>query len=68
MKVFKILILKKKKEINLGKDFRIIKTCNKGQKSKLSDAFLSRFTLIFLDRYEEKKVLNLKDLKKFDEF
>ena len=61
-----------KKEIDLGKDFRIIATCNEGEESKLSDAFLSRFTLIFVNKYsqnEEKKVINSKKrLKIMDDY
>ena len=52
-----------KKEIDLGKDFRIIATCNEGEESKLSEAFLSRFSLIFVNKYsskEEKIVLKKK--------
>ena len=61
-----------KKEIDLGKDFRIIATCNEGEESKLSDAFLSRFSLIFVNKYspkEEKNVIkHKKSLKKLDEY
>ena len=60
-----------KKEINLGKDFRIIATCNEGEESKLSDAFISRFTLIYVNKYtkdEEKKVLSSKELERLDKY
>ena len=61
-----------KKEISLGKEFRIIATCNEGEESKLSDAFLSRFSLVFVNKYsqnEEKNVLKKKNrLEKMDEF
>ena len=62
-----------KKEITLGKDFRIIATCNEGEESKLSDAFLSRFTLIFTNKYsinEEKNVLRKRkqSLERMDKY
>ena len=61
-----------KKEIDLGKNFRIIATCNEGEESKLSDAFLSRFSLIYVTKYsknEEKNVLNKrKRLEKLDKY
>ena len=48
------------KEISFVNDFRVVGTCNEGEEASLSDAFLSRFTLIFVDKYledEEFKVL-----------
>ena len=61
-----------KKEVSLGKDFRIIATCNEGEESKLSDAFLSRFTIIYIDKYsknEEKNVIRKKKrLEKLDQY
>ena len=39
------------KEINFSNDFRVIATCNEGNETSLSEAFLSRFTLIYLDKY-----------------
>jgi len=48
------------KEISFSKDFRVVGTCNEGEEASLSDAFLSRFTVIYVDKYndeEEKKVL-----------
>ena len=63
-----------KKEISFNNDFRVVGTCNKGEETSLSDAFLSRFTLIYVDKYnddgEETKVLNYyaKDKKDIDVF
>ena len=71
MKISKIHILRKQKRNKLRKDFRIIATCNEGEESKLSDAFLSRFTLIYVNKYtkdEEKKVLISKELEKLDKY
>ena len=48
------------KEINFSNNLRVIGTCNEGEETSLSDAFLSRFTLIYVDKYkniEESKVL-----------
>ena len=48
------------KEISFNNDFRIIATCQEGEETSLSDAILSRFTLIYVENYkedEEKKVL-----------
>ena len=48
------------KEISFSKDFRVAGTCNEGEETSLSDAFLSRFTIIYVDKYndeKEKKVL-----------
>ena len=43
------------KEISFAKDFRLIGTCNEGEETSLSDAFLSRFTLIYVNKYKEKE-------------
>ena len=59
------------KEISFSNDFRIVGTCNEGEETSLSDAFLSRFTLIYVNKYkepEELKVLkdtadDIKDIK-----
>ena len=49
------------KEIsNLGESFRIFATCSLGEQNKLSEAVLSRFTVICSDKYkieEQKDVL-----------
>ena len=48
------------KEINFSKDFRVVGTCHEGEETSLSEAFLSRFTLIYVNKYnkdEELKVL-----------
>ena len=48
------------KEINFSNDFRVVGTCNEGEETSLSEAFLSRFTLIYVNKYsddEELKVL-----------
>ena len=45
---------------NLGENFRIFATCSLGEQNKLSEAVLSRFTIIYSDKYkseEEKDVL-----------
>ena len=49
------------KEISFTSDFRVIGTCNEGEETSLSEAFMSRFTLIYVNKYkkeEEIKVLN----------
>ena len=60
-----------KKEINFSNDFRVVGTCNEGEETTLSEAFLSRFTLIYVNKYkkeEELKVLKDKagDIKYID--
>ena len=48
------------KEINFSSKFRVVGTCNEGEEASLSEAFLSRFTLIYVEKYkneEESKVL-----------
>ena len=50
----------KKEFSNLGENFRIFATCSLGEQNKLSEAVLSRFTLICSDKYsslEQKDVL-----------
>ena len=45
---------------NLGENFRIFATCSLGEQNKLSEALLSRFTVICTDKYkleEQKDVL-----------
>ena len=45
---------------NLGENFRIFATCSLGEQNKLSEAILSRFTIICSDKYtmdEQKDVL-----------
>ena len=45
---------------NLGKNYRIFATCSLGEQNKLSEAVLSRFTIICSDKYkpeEQKEVL-----------
>ena len=45
---------------NLGENFRIFATCSLGEQNKLSEAVLSRFTVICTDKYkdtEQKQVL-----------
>ena len=50
------------KEISFSNDFRVVGTCNEGEETSLSDAFLSRFTLIYVDKYlEEEEFKVLKD-------
>ena len=50
------------KEISFSNDFRVVGTCNEGEETSLSDAFLSRFTLIYVDKYlEEEELKVLKD-------
>ena len=47
------------KEIKFN-NFRIVGTCNEGEETSLSEAFLSRFTLIYIEKYpeeEERQVL-----------
>ena len=59
------------KEISFKNNFRVVGTCNEGEETSLSEAFLSRFTLIYVDKYqneEELKVLkdvagDIKDVK-----
>ena len=55
---------KNNKEIKFN-NFRIIGTCGEGQETSLSEAFLSRFTLIYVDKYEEDEEENV--LKKCSE-
>ena len=51
------------KEISFSNDFRVIGTCNEGEETSLSDAFLSRFTLIYVDKYKDEEELKvLKDI------
>ena len=51
------------KEIIFGNYFRLIGICNEGEETSLSDAFLSRFTLIYVDKYTEIEELKvLKDI------
>ena len=48
------------KEISFNDDFRVVATCKEGEETSLSEAFLSRFTLIYVNEYikeEELKVL-----------
>jgi len=53
------------KEISFSNDFRVVGTCNEGEETSLSDAFLSRFTLIYVDKYlEEEELKVLKDTAK----
>ena len=59
------------KEINFSNDFRVVGTCNEGEETSLSEAFLSRFTLIYVNKYsedEELKVLKAStdDIKDID--
>ena len=50
------------KEISFSNDSRVVGTCNEGEGTSLSDAFLSRFTLIYVDKYlEEEELKVLKD-------
>ena len=55
---------KNTKEIKFN-NFRIIATCNEGDETSLSEAFLSRFTLIYVDKYSEDEEENV--LKKLAE-
>ena len=63
------------KEINFSNNFRVVGTCNEGEEASLSEAFLSRFTLIYVDKYkneEEFKVLkdiadDIKDIQFLNE-
>ena len=51
------------KEISFSNDFRVVDTCNEGEETSLSDAFLSRLTLIYVDKYKEEEELKvLKDI------
>ena len=51
-----------KKEINFSNDFRVVGTCNEGEETTLSEAFLSRFTLIYVNKYKKEEELKvLKD-------
>ena len=51
------------KEISFSNDFRVVGTCNEGEETSLSDAFLSRFTLIYVNKYkDEKESKVLKDI------
>jgi midasin (ATPase involved in ribosome maturation) len=43
------------KDLNFSNDFRAVGTCNEGEETSLSDAFLSRFTLIYVDKYLEEE-------------
>ena len=58
------LTTKENKELrNFNKNFRVIATCKPGDELKLSEALLSRFTLISCEKYnenEEKLVLTYK--------
>ena len=40
---------------NLGENFRIFATCTLGEQNKLSEAVLSRFTIICSDKYSERE-------------
>ena len=40
---------------NLGENFRIFATCSLGEQNKLSEAVLSRFTLVYSDKYKEQE-------------
>ena len=61
---------KENKELrNFNKDFRVIATCKPGDELKLSDALLSRFTVIACEPYnkeEEKIVLENTDVEDID--
>ena len=53
----------KEKEFSNFNDFRIIATCKKGYENRLSEALLSRFTIICIENYsqeEQREVLNIK--------
>ena len=51
------------KEISFSNDFRVVETCNEGEETSLSDAFLSRFTLIYVNKYNDEEELKvLKDM------
>ena len=53
----------KKKEFGNFTEFRIIATCKKGYENRLSEALLSRFTILSIEEYnqeEEKEVLYIK--------
>ena len=53
----------KKKELSNFTDFRIIATCKKGYENRLSEALLSRFTILSIEDYsqeEQREVLNIK--------
>ena len=48
---------KDKKELSdLGKNFRIIATCSLGEQNKLSEAVLSRFTVVCTDKYKSEEI------------
>ncbi len=50
------------KEISFTKNFRVVATCNEGTEASLSDAFLSRFTLIYANKYNpSEELIILKD-------
>ena len=50
------------KEISFTSDFRVIGTCNEGEETSLSEAFMSRFTLIYVNKYKKEEELKvLKD-------
>ena len=41
---------------NLGENFRIFATCSLGEQNKLSEAVLSRFTVICTDKYKQEEI------------
>ena len=55
-----------RKEINFNKEFRLIGTCNEGEETTLSEAFLSRFTLIYINKYNEEEELKVLQNKTSD--
>ena len=53
----------KNKEFSGFNNFRILATCRKGYENRLSEALLSRFTIISIDKYskeEQKEILFIK--------
>ena len=44
-----------KKEISFNNDFRVICTCQEGEEAKLSEAFKSRLTVIYINNYSHEE-------------
>ena len=51
--------------MSFNNDFRVVGNCNEGEETSLSEAFLSRFTFIYVNKYKDEEELKvLKDIAK----
>ena len=51
--------------MSFNNDFRVVGTCNEGEETSLSEAFLQRFTFIYVNKYKDEEELKvLKDIAK----